>query len=62
MWHFLAKLHLDVGGVIVQHATFHATPFGRYRRADECERVVSTMTRPASRVRYFVEFTNPICY
>lgn len=50
VWHSLAKLQLDVGGrTPVQHATFHATPFGRYRRADEFERVLSTMTRPDDR-------------
>lgn len=45
-WHSLVKVHLDVGGHIVQHASYHAPPFGRYRRADEAERVLSIMTRP----------------
>jgi hypothetical protein len=49
MWHCEARLHLDVGGTVVQHAAFHATPFGRFRRADEFERVHSTMTRPENR-------------
>lgn len=50
MWHSEAKLHFDVGArTPVQHASYHAPPFGRYRRADEAERVLSTMTRPDNR-------------
>uniref|UniRef100_UPI003F498B93 hypothetical protein n=1 Tax=Amycolatopsis sp. CA-096443 TaxID=3239919 RepID=UPI003F498B93 len=50
MWHSEAKLHFDVGArTPVQHAAYHAPPFGRFRRADEAERVLSTMTRPDNR-------------
>lgn len=50
VWHSLVGLNLDVGAARpLRHAAFHATPFGRYRRADECERVLSTMTRPDTR-------------
>lgn len=48
MWHSEAKLSLDVGARRpIQHAAYHAPPFGRHRRADEAERVVATMTRPS---------------
>lgn len=46
VWHSLVKVHLDVGGYVVQHASYHAPPFGRHRRADEAELVLATMTRP----------------
>lgn len=50
VWHSMAALTFDVGAhELVRHAAFHATPFGRHRRADECERVVSVMTRPDGR-------------
>lgn len=50
VWHSLVTLDLDVGAARpLRHAAFHAAPFGRYRRADECERVLSTMTRPDNR-------------
>lgn len=48
VWHSLASLRLDVGAARpVRHASYHAGPFGRRRRADEAERVLATMTRPA---------------
>lgn len=50
MWHSEAKLSLDVGAHRpIQHAAYHGPPFGRYRRADEAERVLATMTRPEGR-------------
>ncbi|MGW5789210.1 endonuclease/exonuclease/phosphatase family protein [Saccharopolyspora sp. NPDC003752] len=50
VWHSLVALNLDVGAARpIQHASFHATPFGRYRRSDEFERVLSIMTRPDNR-------------
>ncbi|MFJ4651126.1 endonuclease/exonuclease/phosphatase family protein [Nocardia sp. NPDC088792] len=49
LWHGLAKVDLDIGGQIVSHASVHATPFGRHRRADENERILSIMTRPDDR-------------
>ncbi|GAA2783266.1 endonuclease/exonuclease/phosphatase family protein [Saccharopolyspora taberi] len=50
VWHSLVTLDLDVGAARpLRHGAFHATPFGRYRRADEFERVLSTMTRPDNR-------------
>jgi hypothetical protein len=38
-WHGLVLLTLDVGGTLVRHAAFHATPFGRVLRADQNERL-----------------------
>jgi endonuclease/exonuclease/phosphatase family metal-dependent hydrolase len=37
LWHGAGWLTLDVGGVQVRHASFHATPFGRRLRADQNE-------------------------
>lgn len=45
-WHALAKITFEIGGQRVQHASHHATPFGRHMRADQMERVVAVMTRP----------------
>lgn len=48
VWHSLALLHLDVGATRpIKVGSFHATPFGKNRRADEAERVLAAMTRPA---------------
>jgi endonuclease/exonuclease/phosphatase family metal-dependent hydrolase len=44
-WHGLAVVTLDVGGVLIRHAAFHATPFGRALRADQNELVVASITR-----------------
>jgi aspartate-semialdehyde dehydrogenase len=38
-WHGLVLLTLDVGGTLVRHGAFHATPFGRALRADQNERL-----------------------
>jgi hypothetical protein len=46
-WHGLAVVTLDVGGTLVRHATFHASPFCRMLRADQNERLVAAITRPA---------------
>jgi endonuclease/exonuclease/phosphatase family metal-dependent hydrolase len=46
-WHGLAMVTLDVGGTLVQHGTFHASPFGRVLRADQNERLVAAVTRRA---------------
>jgi endonuclease/exonuclease/phosphatase family metal-dependent hydrolase len=45
-WHGLAVVTLDVGGTLVRHATFHATPFGRALRADQNERLVAALAVP----------------
>ncbi|WP_322770466.1 endonuclease/exonuclease/phosphatase family protein, partial [Frankia sp. Cr1] len=45
-WHALAKIIFEIDGQRVQHASHHATPFGRHMRADQMERVVAVMTRP----------------
>jgi len=45
-WHGLALVTLDVGGTLVQHGAFHATPFSRGLRADQNERLVAAVTRP----------------
>jgi endonuclease/exonuclease/phosphatase family metal-dependent hydrolase len=45
-WHGLAVVTLDVGGTLVRHGSFHATPFGRALRADQNERLVAAITRP----------------
>jgi endonuclease/exonuclease/phosphatase family metal-dependent hydrolase len=47
-WHGLALVTLDVGGVLIRHGAFHATPFGRALRADQNERLVAAVTRPSS--------------
>jgi endonuclease/exonuclease/phosphatase family metal-dependent hydrolase len=44
-WHGLAVVTLDVGGTLVRHASFHASPFCRMRRADQNERLVAAITR-----------------
>jgi endonuclease/exonuclease/phosphatase family metal-dependent hydrolase len=46
-WHGLAMVTLDVGGVLIRHGAFHATPFGRALRADQNEHLVAAVTRPA---------------
>ena len=45
-WHGLAMVTLDVGGLLIRHAAFHATPFQRGLRADQNERLVAAVTRP----------------
>jgi endonuclease/exonuclease/phosphatase family metal-dependent hydrolase len=45
-WHGLAVITLDVGGTLVRHGSFHATPFCRVLRADQNERLVAAITRP----------------
>ena len=47
-WHGLAMVTLDVGGALVRHGSFHATPFGRGLRADQNERLVAAVTRPSA--------------
>lgn len=44
LWHGAGWLTLDVGGVRVRHATFHASPFGRRIRADQNELLVAMLT------------------
>jgi len=46
-WHGLAVVTLDVGGTPVRHGAFHASPFCRALRADQNERLVAAITRPA---------------
>jgi endonuclease/exonuclease/phosphatase family metal-dependent hydrolase len=46
-WHSLACVTLDVGGRLIRHASFHATPFGRTARADQNERLVAMTCGPA---------------
>jgi len=46
-WHGLAVVTLDVGGTLIRHGAFHATPFSRGLRADQNERLVAAITRPA---------------
>jgi len=46
-WHGLALVTLDVGGTWIRHGSFHATPFSRGMRADQNERLVAAVTRPA---------------
>ena len=46
-WHGLAVVTLDVGGIPVRHGAFHASPFCRALRADQNERLVAAITRPA---------------
>jgi endonuclease/exonuclease/phosphatase family metal-dependent hydrolase len=45
-WHGLAMLTLDVGGPLIRHGAFHASPFCRRLRADQNERLVAAVTRP----------------
>jgi endonuclease/exonuclease/phosphatase family metal-dependent hydrolase len=45
-WHGVAVVTLDVGGTLVRHAAFHASPFCRTLRADQNERLVAAITRP----------------
>ena len=45
-WHGLTLLTLDVGGPLIRHGSFHASPFGRRLRADQNERLVAAVTRP----------------
>jgi endonuclease/exonuclease/phosphatase family metal-dependent hydrolase len=45
-WHGLALLTLDVGGPLIRHGSFHASPFCRRLRADQNERLVAAVTRP----------------
>ena len=49
-WHALGWVTLDVGGPVVRHAVYHASPFGRKIRADQSEIVVATLARPGHRV------------
>jgi endonuclease/exonuclease/phosphatase family metal-dependent hydrolase len=44
-WHGLVQVTLDVGGTLVRHASFHATPFGRMLRVAQNERLVGAITR-----------------
>jgi endonuclease/exonuclease/phosphatase family metal-dependent hydrolase len=46
LWHGLAVVTLDLGGTLIRHGSFHATPFCRTLRADQNERVVAAVTRP----------------
>ncbi len=46
-WHGLALVTLDVGGTRIRHGSFHATPFSPGMRADQNERLVAAVTRPA---------------
>ena len=42
-WHGLAQVTLDVGGTLVRHASFHATPFSRMIRVAQnasCGKVI----------------------
>ncbi len=45
-WHGLAVITLDVGGTLIRHGAFHATPFSRGVRADQNARMVAAITRP----------------
>jgi endonuclease/exonuclease/phosphatase family metal-dependent hydrolase len=49
-WHALVTVVLDVGGRQVMHASYHAPPFGRGRRADEAELLVAAITRSGPRM------------
>lgn len=46
-WHGMVLVTLDVGGTLVRHASFHATPFGRELRVSQNERLVAAITRPS---------------
>jgi endonuclease/exonuclease/phosphatase family metal-dependent hydrolase len=43
LWHGAGWLTLDLGGIRVRHATFHATPFGRRLRADQNELLLAML-------------------
>ena len=45
-WHGMAVVTLDVGGTLIRHGAFHASPFCRALRADQNERLVAAITRP----------------
>lgn len=45
-WHSLVVGTFDLDGHRIQHASHHATPFGRGMRADQMELVVTLLTRP----------------
>jgi endonuclease/exonuclease/phosphatase family metal-dependent hydrolase len=45
-WHGLVLVTLDVGGTLIRHGAFHASPFCRRLRADQNERLVAAITRP----------------
>ena len=45
-WHGMAMVTLDVGGTLIRHGAFHASPFCRAQRADQNERLVAAITRP----------------
>jgi endonuclease/exonuclease/phosphatase family metal-dependent hydrolase len=45
-WHGLVQVTLDVGGTLVRHASFHATPFSRILRGEQNERLIASITRP----------------
>jgi endonuclease/exonuclease/phosphatase family metal-dependent hydrolase len=45
-WHGLALVTLDMGGTLIRHGAFHASPFCRRLRADQNERLVAAVTRP----------------
>lgn len=44
-FHSLVKLTLTVDGAPITFASWHACPIGKYRRADEAERVISAIGR-----------------
>ena len=44
LWHCAGWVTLRLGGRLVRHASFHATPFGRPRRARQNELLVSMLT------------------
>ncbi|MGN6524526.1 MAG: endonuclease/exonuclease/phosphatase family protein [Actinomycetes bacterium] len=49
-WHALGWVALDVGGPVVRHAVYHASPFGRKLRADQSEILVAALARPGHRM------------
>jgi endonuclease/exonuclease/phosphatase family metal-dependent hydrolase len=49
LWHALAWVTLEVGGLALRHASYHATPFGKKIRADQNEILVATLARPDTR-------------
>jgi hypothetical protein len=49
-WHALGWVALDVGGPVVRHAVYHASPFGRKIRADQSEILVAALARPGHRM------------
>jgi endonuclease/exonuclease/phosphatase family metal-dependent hydrolase len=44
-WHGLALATLDVGGILVRHGSFHASPFCRMLRTDQNERLIAAVSR-----------------